>query len=322
MSQHPAETSSRSRRRRETDAPAAKPHSSVDIAAQCKQNWVHYRNAAQLLLGTYGHCILDAIPAALRHMLETHVKASSVDKLDDVVGHNAYLLACHLHDVCAGVVDDMKDATSDAYPMGADIVYMRRVLRNKAVVETSTDMRAQACNLVDAICRRDTDDGTSVGTDSIASYAAAAAAPLPPLVQPGRIGCAQIAFAYVFSSPVPSARVAQDLLIMRNEADCLKTLNETAGGGSALHAQRAACVRLTASETPALALADFEQRVARLCKHMPQVFVSAMHTLRLMGPAFFDPARTKPYALEHPIPYEYALHLEQRYISKTRNEKK
>ena len=324
---HASETTSRpSRRHRESDSTAAaavvsRPSRTKDSPVSM---WAHYRNAAQILLGVYGRCVLDTIPAALRHMIEVRITASADggdgggragDTLDSRAGHQAYLLACRLHDVCAGAVDDMGEVpVSDPFPMGADIVYMRRVLRNKAVVETSTDMCVQACKLTDVILerggKRDSEDATVSRSDE---SAAEALLPQHAFVQPGRIGCAQVAFAYVFSLPVPSARVAQDLLLMRNEADCLKTLNE-----AALHTRHGAeCARFTAAETPVLLLPDFERRVARLGKRMPQVLISAMHTLRLMGPAFFDSACTRPYDLNHPIPYDYALYLEQRFSSKS-----
>lgn len=289
------------------------------MGGQYKEEWAHYRNAAQLLLGSYGRSILDSIPEALCFMLEAYIAASpdTGTGIKPNIGHEAYLLACRLHDVCAGIVDDMGETpVSDAFPMGVDIVYMRRALRSAAVVETSTDMYVQACALTDAVWQRyKTDDGAAAAASGEGSAA---------FVNPGRLGCAQIAFAYVFSAPVPTARVAQDLLIMRNESDCLKTLNEAAlrrpPNPDSVHYK---VVHFSAgSETPELSLAEFKRRVTKLNKCMPQVLVSAMHSLRLMGPSFFNPTTTRPYVLEHPLPYDYAMHLEQRFTCKSRDPKK
>jgi hypothetical protein len=267
-------------------AAAADDDSDVDVARAHRHQWERHRNAAQLILGSFGLHVLGVLPAAIRRMLEQQPGGSKH------AGRSAFALALALHDRCANKLDAIK-SVSEPYPIGVDVVYMRRILRHASeVAEKTTDMAEQARLLVKAI-----------GDEHRLPPAVASAA---LLVQPGREGCAQIAFAYAFSTATPSARVAEDLLRM-SETDCHKTLSTAS---SELVQRR--CVH--AHDLPELAPAELEQRLGSLAARSPQVFLCALHDLRLMGPAFFE-AGDKPFGLTQPLPLEYARHIERTFTS-------
>lgn len=252
------------------------------------EEWLAQRNAAQVILGAYGTCVVQALPDAVRYFLEGMPETEQRD-----------VYIARLAGYLDNFMNDQRDPLTGAsmtYPMGRDLV-VASVAANAATKEhirEEANLCVKATYVLTEVAknkscrRRERDTDTSANFDAVDPSATAA------------VQHKQIVLPMVFGAKFPlTPRDVQAVNehFPEKEDRCMKSIAAfSAAAGSDDSPQ------LVLSPLVCMSVELLYARLQVVASQIPGLLLRALTDLGLLGPSFFRGRMFLPDG----VPYPYA----------------